>query len=87
MTSQTMSHVVLPLHGVDCGACAEKVMAGLRQLDGVDQIEVQIQRSRVRITFESEKLVPERIESRLRDLGFDVAAGQLRTRISVPGMC
>ncbi len=87
MSSQTMSHVVLPIGGVDCGACAEKVSAGLRQLEGVDQIEVQIQQARVRITFQTDALEPEQIERRLRDLGFDVAASQLRTRISVPGMC
>lgn len=87
MTSQSMGYTVVPLEGVDCEECAEKVRAALGRLEGVDQIDVQIKDARVRVSFQAEKLDPARIESRLRDIGFDAAPGQKRTVISVPGMC
>jgi copper chaperone len=64
---------VLKVKGMSCQHCVMSVKKALGQLEGVQNVEVDLQKGEVR--FENTKLVPSnRIEKAISDAGYEVIA-------------
>ncbi len=64
---------VLKVKGMSCQHCVMSVKKALSQLDGVQSVEVDLQKGEVR--FENTKgLASNRIEKAIQDAGYQVAS-------------
>jgi copper chaperone len=65
---------VLKVKGMSCQHCVMSVKKALGQMDGIQNVEVDLQKGEVH--FENTKaLAYQRIEKAIKDAGFEVVAG------------
>lgn len=62
--------VSIPVEGMSCVSCAARVKRTLKGIDGVQQVEVSLERREVTVQFSSEKVTPERLEAAISELGY-----------------
>ena len=53
--------VVIPVEGMGCESCAERLQSKLAQLDGVTKATVDFAEREARVTFDPSKIKPSRI--------------------------
>ncbi len=66
-----MSNEHFTVQNVKCGGCASNIMNGLKELPGVDGVEVAIESGEVTVT--GEELSREQISGKLAELGYPEA--------------
>jgi Zn2+/Cd2+-exporting ATPase len=69
----------LPAEGMDCPSCASTATRGLLELDGVESVEADIIGQHVRVAFDRKRVQPERLRTRLDQLGYPAPAPALPT--------
>jgi copper ion binding protein len=70
---QTIS---IPVEGMSCVSCAARVKRALKGIDGVQHVEVSLERREAVVRFSTEKVTSERLGSAINALGYK--AGQSR---------
>lgn len=70
MTEQT-SKAVLTVPDIVCGGCANSIKNALGKMEGINQIEVDVQKKSVAVEYDK-KVSREEIETVLDDIGFPV---------------
>ena len=70
MTTQTCE---IAIDGMTCGGCVNSVQDSVKQLAGVGEINVSLQKGRATVTFDDEKLSTADILIAIDAAGFDVA--------------
>jgi Cu+-exporting ATPase len=64
--------VVLPVDGMTCAACSNRVSRALRKLDGVDEANVNFATHRAAVTYDPSKVVPDELKAAIQKVGYDV---------------
>jgi Cu+-exporting ATPase len=62
--------VAVPVDGMSCAACVASVRNGLKSLDGVTGVEVNLAQREAKVEYESEKVSPEKIVKAINELGY-----------------
>jgi len=62
----------LNVPNISCMHCAHHIKTGLGPVSGVTNVEVDVQRKAVTVTYEEDDLLP-KIEATLADIGYPVA--------------
>lgn len=70
---QTIS---IPVEGMSCVSCAARVKRALKRIDGVEQVEVSLERREATVRFRPDKVSPDRLKAAIDVLGYK--AGQPR---------
>jgi Cu+-exporting ATPase len=71
MSSQNnLQHVVLDITGMTCAACGARIEKAVGRMEGVEQIHVNLAMNRASVALFPEHTNIERIETRIRQLGF-----------------
>lgn len=60
----------IPVEGMSCVSCAARVKRTLKGIEGVQHVEVNLERREAIVRFSSEKVTPERLESAINELGY-----------------
>lgn len=68
--------VSIPVEGMSCVSCAARVRRTLKSIDGVQQVEVSLERREAVVRFAADKVTSERLESAINSLGYK--AGKAR---------
>lgn len=63
---------LLCVTGMTCGSCVRHVDRALREVDGVEDVEVRLSNGRVRVVHGAESSLEELVEA-LREAGYDAA--------------
>lgn len=63
----------LQITGMTCAACAARIEKGLSRLEGVEQANVNLALERATVTYDSDKLTAEALESKVEALGYGIA--------------
>lgn len=73
--------LVLPVAGMDCGACERRLATVLARLDGVGRVEADHVRGEVRMWVDTGRVSPEAVRSRAveRIEQSDFTVGEERT--------
>ncbi len=66
--------LVIPISGMSCASCVEKVEAALRATDGVLQASVNLAREQAAVEFVPGVATPEALRRAVRDAGYDALA-------------
>jgi len=79
--------------GMTCASCVARIEKGIRELEGVRDVSVNLATQRAIVEYEADVTGPERISERVRDLGYEVlrttrpeTADARKTVITVGGM-
>src|SRR5687768_11576914 len=64
--------ITLPITGMTCANCVATVEKGLRKLDGVQEVSVNLATERASITFDPAKLDKTRLIDRIKLVGYGV---------------
>ncbi len=69
---QRYHHRELAVEGMDCADCAAKLEQGVGRLDGMLFCSVNFAASKMRVEYDTERLVPSAVTQRVRRMGYDV---------------
>ncbi|MED4128763.1 heavy metal translocating P-type ATPase [Shouchella miscanthi] len=65
--------VYIPIEGMTCAACANRIEKGLTRLDGVDKANVNFATEKAKIRYDTEKITPKAFEEKIQHLGYNVS--------------
>ena len=64
------ARVVIPVSGMHCGHCAERIETALGKLDGVKAAEVRLDEGKAIVVFEKAKVAPSKLVEAIDALGY-----------------
>jgi P-type Cu+ transporter len=70
--SPASTRIVLPVEGMTCAACSNRVGRALRKLDGVEVANVNFATHRAAVTYDPAKVVPEQLKAAVEKVGYGV---------------
>lgn len=68
-----MKSTVLTVEGMTCEGCANAIRRAVGQMEGVDEVDVNVVRKRVAVTYDEARATEEAIRQRIEEAGYDVA--------------
>ena len=74
MSSQ---QVTLPIAGMTCASCVAHVEGGLRGVEGVEIVTVNLANERATVQFDPEKTNVDKMVAAVRDVGYDVVVDKI----------
>ena len=72
----------IPVTGMTCAACANRIEKGLQRIDGVTLANVNFASEKAVVSFESDKTDLHTIQDKIRSLGFDILEETAEFQIS-----
>ena len=67
-----MENVTFQVKGMSCGHCVKAVEGGLGQLEGVEQVAVQLDAGTVAIAYKGDQVTIDQMKEAIEDQGYDV---------------
>jgi copper chaperone len=67
-----MAQTTLNVQGMTCGHCKSAVTNALKELDGVKNVEVDLQAGKATVEYEEGKVSAENMKEAVEDQGYDV---------------
>jgi copper chaperone len=67
-----MEKVVLKVEGMSCGHCRAAVEAALKTLDGVNEVEVQLETGKVIVDYDEGAAAEHELAEAIRNAGYEV---------------
>jgi copper chaperone len=67
-----MAQTKLNVQGMTCGHCKSAVTNALKELDGVKNVEVDLQAGKATVEYEEGKVSEENMKEAVEDQGYDV---------------
>ncbi|MBT2624176.1 copper chaperone CopZ [Bacillus sp. ISL-32] len=67
-----MKNVKLNVQGMSCGHCVKAIEGSVGQLEGVNQVNVELDESLVEVSFNESQVSIDKIRDTIEDQGYDV---------------
>ena len=67
-----MENVTFQVKGMSCGHCVKAVEGGLGQLEGVEQVAVQLDAGTVAVAYKGDQVTIDQMKEAIEDQGYDV---------------
>ncbi|MDA2216807.1 copper chaperone CopZ [Bacillus albus] len=67
-----MEQLTLKVEGMSCGHCVNSIESSLKELNGVEQVKVQLAEGTVDVTIDSSAVTLKDIVAVIEDQGYDV---------------
>lgn len=67
-----METVVLNVQGMSCGHCVKAVEAALGELQGINEVKVDLENAQVTVAFDTAKVAIETIKEAIEEQGYDI---------------
>lgn len=68
-----MAQKTLDVKGMTCNHCKMAVTNALKELDGVQDVDVNLETGKVNVTFEDGKVTDAQMKEAIEDQGYEVA--------------
>lgn len=68
-----MKSLTLDVKGMTCGHCKMSVNGALTDLDGVSDVEINLETGKVEVVYDENKVDTEKMKEAIEDQGYDVA--------------
>ncbi|MFC4768612.1 heavy metal translocating P-type ATPase [Effusibacillus consociatus] len=79
-----MKSISLPIEGMTCAACANRIEKGLGKMEGVGQANVNFALEKATVSYDPSKVTPQELQAKVEDLGYKVATE--RVDFDITGM-
>ena len=66
-------NITLNVVGMTCGHCKAAVTGALKELPGVDEVNVDLETGKVDVSFDSDKVNIDEMKEAIEDQGYDIA--------------
>ncbi len=73
--------LTMDIKGMTCAACANRIEKGLKRMDGVVQAQVNLARERASVVYDKDRVSPEMVAAKVRDLGYEVVTEKVELAI------
>ena len=83
-TPQGLASLHLPVEGMTCASCAARLEKQLGQLEGVEQVSVNLALEKVAIVYDATKITPKSLVATIEETGFSVPTRTIR--LAIEGM-
>lgn len=67
-----MEQVTLNVEGMTCGHCKSAVTGALEELDGVSEVDVQLDKGTADVKYDESKVSKDQMKEAVEDQGYDV---------------
>ncbi|EJQ98014.1 copper chaperone CopZ [Bacillus mycoides] len=67
-----MEQLTLKVEGMSCGHCVNSIESNVKELNGVEQVKVQLAEGTVEVTIDSSVVTLKDIVAVIEDQGYDV---------------
>ncbi|HDR4423250.1 TPA: copper chaperone CopZ [Bacillus cereus] len=67
-----MEQLTLKVEGMSCGHCVNSIESSVKELNGVEQVKVQLAEGTVEVTIDSTAVTLKDIVAVIEDQGYDV---------------
>lgn len=67
-----MEQVVLNVQGMSCGHCVKAVEGGVGELQGINEVKVDLGAAQVTVAFDASQVNVEAIKEAIEEQGYDV---------------
>ncbi|WP_299092479.1 heavy metal translocating P-type ATPase [uncultured Metabacillus sp.] len=74
----------LPITGMTCAACANRIEKGLKRMEGVEEANVNFALEKASVTYDPNQVEIDQLFRKVNDLGYEVATE--KTELSIIGM-
>ncbi|MGX9136250.1 copper chaperone CopZ [Rummeliibacillus sp. JY-2-4R] len=64
--------VQLKVEGMSCGHCVKAVTEGVGELDGIELVDVSLEKGLVDVTYDASKVKIDAISNAIEEQGYDV---------------
>lgn len=78
----TMRQITLPIQGMTCASCAAAIERALRNLEGVEGVQVSLAAGKAFVAYDPRRVDLSRIARTVADLGYGVAAAEVTLEVS-----
>lgn len=67
-----MQTVTLTVEGMSCGHCVKAVETGVNELNGIENVTVNLEDANVAVSYDDEKVSVDEIKEAIEEQGYDV---------------
>ncbi|AWE07240.1 copper resistance protein CopZ [Lysinibacillus sp. 2017] len=67
-----MQNVTLNVQGMSCGHCVKAVESGVNELQGINEVSVNLEDAKVTVAFNEAQVSVEAIKEAIEEQGYDV---------------
>ncbi|WP_066290763.1 copper chaperone CopZ [Bacillus sp. FJAT-29937] len=67
-----MQTVTLNVQGMSCGHCVKAIEGSVGQLEGINEVKVNLSEAQVEVSFNESQVSLEKIKETIDDQGYDV---------------
>ena len=67
-----MENITLNVQGMSCGHCVKSIEGSVGELDGVNQVNVKLDKAQVEVSFNESQVTIDKIKETIEDRGYDV---------------
>lgn len=65
-------NLTFQVEGMSCNHCKMAVTNALKELDGVEKVEVSLEKGTVEVEYDDKKVTIEKMKNAIEDQGYDV---------------
>lgn len=62
--------VTIPVEGMVCGSCVARTKRALKSVNGVEEVEVSLEKRQARVRYDISKTNPDQLAASIRGLGY-----------------
>lgn len=81
MSSSALKEAKVPITGMTCAACANRIEKGLKKLEGVESANVNLALEKATIRYNPDKTSTHMFEKKIEDLGYGIASERVEMEI------
>lgn len=67
-----MAAITLNVEGMSCGHCQARIEKALMEIEGIERVEVSLEKAQVAVEYDQEKVGLDQIKEAIEDAGYDV---------------
>lgn len=81
MAKKSNKKAEIKISGMSCASCALNIEKSLKELDGVEDAQVNLGTEKAMVQYDPEKIVLEKLDEKIRDAGYGVLYEQITLKI------
>lgn len=78
--------VILPDYYEDCARCMDRLKDAILELEGVTNVDIDVKRQKLALTYDTNRVSLERIEERAQQLGIEIAERYVHEALRIEGL-
>lgn len=70
ISQENLKTTTIPIEGMTCGACVSRVKKTISTMEGVNKVEVSLEKRNVKVTYDDKIVLPDSMVKVINELGY-----------------